>query len=125
VPSHEGPVAERRRLSFVGIVAVSLVVDPRGQLLAEPDVAIDGVPFETDDGYAMEDVCLDAVENTFKSLPQAKRRDVELMRDAVKRGVRGAVDQIWGKKPIVKVLLTVIGPAPKPVGGKPSKGSRA
>ena len=45
-------------------------------------------------------------------MPPSKRREIELMRDAVKRSVRAAVDQIWGKKPIVKVLITVIGPVP-------------
>jgi ribonuclease J len=125
VPSIDGPVSERRKLSFVGLVAVSLVVDPKGQLIAEPDVAIDGVPFETDDGYAMEDVCLDAIEGTFKSIPPSKRRDIEMIRDAVKRSVRAGVDQVWGKKPIVKVLITVIGQQPKSVSKPAGKGSRA
>ena len=33
-------------------------------------------------------------------------RDAELVREAVRRAVRAAVDDAWGKRPIVKVLLT-------------------
>ena len=54
----------------------------------------------------MEDVALDAAEGTLKSIPPARRKDVELVREAVRRGVRAAIDQAWGKKPIVKVLIT-------------------
>ena len=55
-----------------------------------------------------EDVVLDAVDGTIESIPAGRRKDVELVRDAVRRAVRAAVDQEWGKKPIVKVLITKI-----------------
>ena len=102
----EGPVRERRKLSFVGIVMVALVLGRKGELLGEPDCALDGVPFETEEGDSMEDVVLDAVDGTLESIPAVRRKDVELVRDAVRRAVRAAVDQEWGKKPIVKVLIT-------------------
>jgi ribonuclease J len=108
VEDGDGPVRERRKLSYVGIVVVGLALSRRGELVGEPDAEIDGVPYETVDGYAMEDVVLDAVEGTLKSIPPGRRKDVELVRDAVRRGVRAAVDQVWGKKPIVKVLITVV-----------------
>ncbi|MFZ4808688.1 MAG: ribonuclease J, partial [Hyphomicrobiaceae bacterium] len=106
VDDNDGPVRERRKLSHVGVVMVALVLSRRGELVGDPDCEIDGVPYETTDGYAMEDVVLDAVEATLKSLPAQRRKDVELVREAVRRGVRAAVDQVWGKKPIVKVLIT-------------------
>lgn len=102
----EGPVRERRKLSFVGIVMVALVLGRKGELLGEPDCALDGVLFETEEGDSMEDVVLDAVDGTLESIPAVRRKDVELVRDAVRRAVRAAVDQEWGKKPIVKVLIT-------------------
>lgn len=108
VDDADGPVRERRKLSYVGVVMVALALSRKGELLGEPDCEIDGVPYETVEGDAMEDVVLDAVEGVLKSIPPGKRRDVELVRDAVRRGVRAAVDQIWGKKPIVKVLITSI-----------------
>jgi ribonuclease J len=107
VPDGEGPVRERRKLSFVGIVAVAIALDPKGQLVGEPDAVLDGVPYETEDGGAMEDVVLDAVEGTLKSIPPQRRRNPDLVEEAVRRAVRSAVDQAWGKKPIVKVMVIV------------------
>lgn len=112
IPSEEGPVRERRKLSAVGIAVVSIALSRRGAMIGEADIAIDGVPFQTEDGDAMEDVVLDAVDNTLASIPVPRRKDHEMVRDAVRRGVRSAIYEEWGKKPIVKVLLHVIDPQP-------------
>ena len=45
----------------------------------------------------------DAVEQTFHSLPRGKRRDPEAVAEAVRRGVRAAVNERWGKKPMCYV----------------------
>jgi ribonuclease J len=105
VKDGDGPVRARRKLSIVGVVAVAIALGPRGEVAAEPEVALDGVPGRTADGGAMEEVVLDAVDGTLDSLPPQRRRDPELVREAVRRAVRSAVDQAWGKKPIVKVLV--------------------
>ena len=108
VPSDEGPVRERRKLSFVGLVAVSVVLSRKGEVLGEPQVAIDGVPHETADGEPMEEVILDTIDGTLRSIPAPRRKESEMLREAVRRAVRSAVFQEWGKKPIVKVLMTVV-----------------
>ena len=108
VPGGDGPVRERRKLSFVGIVVVALTLSRKGELLAEPEVALDGVPYETAEGRPMEDVVYAAAAGTLTSIPPARRRDLDLVEDAVRRGVRAAVDQAWGKKPIVKVLVCLV-----------------
>jgi ribonuclease J len=105
VPAEEGPVRQRRRLSFAGIISVAIALDKRGEVVADPEVDLDGIPEETAEGRAMEDVVLSAVDGTIDSMPAARRRDEERVRDAVRRAVRAAVDQVWGKKPIVKVLI--------------------
>jgi ribonuclease J len=105
VPAEGGPVRERRRLSFAGIVSVAIALDKRGEVVADPEVDVDGIPDETAEGRAMEDIVLSAVDGTIDSMPASRRRDVERVRDAVRRAVRAAVDQVWGKKPIVKVLI--------------------
>jgi ribonuclease J len=108
IPAEEGPVRERRKLSFVGMVAVSLVLSRRGELLADPNVVIDGVPAETAGGRPMLDVVFDAVDGTIDSIPPQRRRDPEVVREAVRRAVRSAIDEHWGKKPIAKVLVSVV-----------------
>ena len=102
----ENAVRERRRLAIVGLVAVAMAVDQRGNVIGDLDVAIDGVPTHGARGDLMEDLILDAVDGTIDSIPPKRRRDLEVLREAVRRSVRSAVDNAWGKKPIVKVLMT-------------------
>jgi ribonuclease J len=108
IPSEEGPVRERRKLAIVGLVAVALTLSRRGELLAEPQIVLDGVPQEDAEGEPMFDIVMSAVEGTLKSIPAGRRRDLEVVQEAVRRAVRAAVADAWGKKPIAKVLLTVI-----------------
>jgi len=108
VPSDGGPVRERRKLAFVGIVAVAFALDRRGNLMGEPEAVLDGVPTETADGRSMYDRVHDALDGTLASIPAPKRRDIERVREAVRRAVRATVDQAWGKRPIVKVLITTV-----------------
>ncbi len=54
------------------------------------------------------DIVYDAVAETFESLPNPRRRDADAVAEAVRRAVRAAVAQHWGKKPICHVhVLTV------------------
>jgi len=108
VPETEGPVRERRKLSVVGVIAVSLCVSRKGALLGEPQAVLDGVPAATADGDAMLDVVLDAVDGTLRSIPPHNRKNPETLAESVRRAVRAAVNQAWGKKPICKVLVNVI-----------------
>ena len=111
-----GAVRERRKLAFVGLAAISLVMSRKGEILADPEIALDGIPYENASGVSMEDIVFDAVEGCLKGIPPARRRDVDTVREALRRSVRAAVDHAWGKKPIVKVFLAVVGASPG--GGK-------
>lgn len=108
IPEGEGSVRERRKLSYVGLVAVAIAITTKGEVLGDIDVALDGIPEEDAAGDLMEDIVLDAVDGTLDSIPGRRRRDPELVRDAVRRSVRSAVDRAWGKRPIVKVLMNVL-----------------
>ncbi len=100
--------AARRKLSFVGIVVVSMAMSRRGEILAEPSVALEGVPLADADGEPIAEIVLDAIDGTLRSIPAKRRSDLDLVKEAVQRAVRGAVNEAWGKKPVVKVLLTVV-----------------
>jgi ribonuclease J len=108
VDGEEGPVRERRRLGFAGIVVVSVVVGKYGELLADPQVVLDGVPAEDGEGQSMADLVLDEVEGALASIPKPKRRDRAVLEEAARRAARAAVSDAWGKKPICKVMLTVV-----------------
>jgi ribonuclease J len=101
----DGPARRRRKLSFVGLVSVSLVLDGKHQLARDPIIVLDGLPLEARDGTAMADLLLDAVEDSLESLPRPRRRDDETIKETIRTGVRRAADAAWGKKPICHVLI--------------------
>ena len=108
VPDDDGPVRERRKLMQVGMAMVAITLTPRGDVLGYPQVALDGVPQLGSRGEQMYDIALDAVDGTLKSIPPARRKDPEMVREAVRKAVRGAIADAWGKKPIAKVLITMV-----------------
>ena len=66
----DGQVRERRKLSFAGSVAVSLVLSEKGVLLAEPEVAVIGLPAADNEGTPFAEIARDAVIGTLESLPK-------------------------------------------------------
>jgi ribonuclease J len=105
IESNSGAVRERRALSFAGIVVVAFAVSNRGDI-GPPEIILDGVPHENEAGRPMASIVEDAIEKTIRSIPPKNRRDMETVREAVRRGVRSAVEHHWGKRPITKVLVT-------------------
>lgn len=108
VPSNEGPVRDRRKLAIVGVVIVAIALSHKGEVLADPEIMLDGVPEFDGEGNEMFDIVADAVDGTLDSLPSRKLREIEVVREAVRRSVRAAVGDVWGKKPIAKVLINLI-----------------
>ena len=43
-----------------------------------------------------------------RSIPPKRRSDLSMVQEAVQRAVRSAINEAWGKKPVVKVLLSVV-----------------
>jgi ribonuclease J len=99
-------IGDRRRLSFAGHVAVSIVVDKRHDLVADPEIVAIGVPVQDIRGDDLEDMMYDAATNAVESIPRARRRDLDLVERAVHSAVRAAARDAWGKKPLVSVLVT-------------------
>ena len=107
-PGEGGAVRERRKLAFVGLAAISLVLSRKGEVLADPEIALDGIPYEDAQGESMEEIVFDAVEGCLKGIPPSRRRDPDTLREALRRSVRSAIDHAWGKKPIVKVFVQIV-----------------
>ncbi|MBI1385005.1 MAG: MBL fold metallo-hydrolase [Rhizobiales bacterium] len=101
-------VRERRKLAEVGIVVVALAVSRKGELLGKPCVITDGVPGEDDDGVEMREVVAVVVARAIGSIPRGRAKDAGTLTEAARRAARSAVSEVWGKKPICKVLLTVV-----------------
>ncbi|MFK0683122.1 ribonuclease J [Ochrobactrum sp. BD67] len=101
-------MVERRKLAYVGHVAVSVLLDREHKIIDEPDLVTFGVPEENAVGDLMEDILLDAAIEAIDSIPRVRRKDIELVRESVRRAVRAAANDAWGKKPVVTVFVNRI-----------------
>lgn len=99
-------VRDRRKLSFAGHVAVSVVLDDRHELADDPDLVAIGVPEESAAGEPLEEIMIDAAIGAVESIPRVRRKDLDLVSEAVRRAVRNAAAGEWGKKPIVTAFVT-------------------
>jgi ribonuclease J len=108
LPTGDDCVAQRRKLSFAGVVSIALALSAKGDLSGDPDVMIAGLPTRTRLGAGMDDLIDAAIFETFESLPRGKRRDADAVSTAIERAVRNAVNAVWGKKPAVHVLVVEV-----------------
>ncbi len=101
-------IAARRRLSFSGIVSVAMAMNDKGALVAYPEVELIGLP-ETDvAGTPLDEIARRAVEEAFEALPKPRRRDPDDVAESLRRAVRAAIAERWGKKPICHVHVLVV-----------------
>jgi ribonuclease J len=108
VNAEERSVAARRRLSFSGVVSVAMAINDKGQLMADPEVELIGVPDNDANGASMLEIARDAVEKAFDALPKPRRRDADAVAESIRRAVRGAIAERWNKKPICHVHVLVV-----------------
>ena len=103
-PDGAAPVRERRKLSYGGVVAVSLILG-RGQALVGDVVATAyGAPFDAgyDGGRGGRTAELaEEIEEALHDLQPSKRKDDEAVEIVVKRAVRRYCDSVWGKRPVI------------------------
>jgi ribonuclease J len=105
--ANDGAVQERKKLSFAGIISVAIAIDSKGEIVSDPEIALCGLPQANEDGETFEDIIYDTIDETLAGLGK-KRRDAELVENAVERAVRAAVNEEWGKKPMVHVLVMTV-----------------
>jgi ribonuclease J len=96
-------VADRRRLSFAGAISVALALTEDGRLADEPSCDLIGIPERDREGAFLHEVAHDTVIEAFESLPRGRRRDADAVAEAIRRAVRAAIAQRWGKKPMCYV----------------------
>ena len=101
-------IADRKRLSFAGIVMVALAITDKGQLAADPEIELVGIPETTADGEAMADLPTTPRVETFETLPKPQRRDPERWRRRCGAACARRSAQHWGKKPNVTVHVLIV-----------------
>ena len=80
----------------------------KGELAADPEIDLIGIPQRGRNGALMENVATDAIMETLNSLPRARRRDPDSVAESVRQGVRSAIAQQWGKKPMCHVHVLAV-----------------
>jgi len=93
----DGFARARRAMSYAGLIAVTLVLDGKGRVAAEPSLVIEGIP------EAVHEAIRVAVEGAVRHKP--KKGDEEALRETVRRAARRAAADAWGKKPVTRVEI--------------------
>lgn len=93
-------VVERRKLGFAGCVFVAVAMTEKGELADDPEVDLIGIPEKNAEGEELDDIVFDVVVSTVEGLPRARKRDPDALAESVRRAVRAAVNEQWGKKPL-------------------------
>lgn len=101
-------VQQRRKLSYAGIVACSVVIDRNGKLADEIDISVHGLPDINAQSEAFDDIIFDAAVSAVESIPPKRRKDVSVVEGAVYKSIRAIVRNNWGKKPVVTVFVAKV-----------------
>ncbi|HUJ46073.1 MAG TPA: ribonuclease J [Rhizomicrobium sp.] len=98
VPEGEGFARFRRAMGFAGFIAITLVLDQRGRIAADPAIILEGIP------DAVHAPVREAVAETTRRY-NPKRGDEEELKEQVRRAARRAASDAWGKKPPTRVEI--------------------
>ena len=101
-------IQARTKLGFGGVVSIAFALSQRGEVAGNPDVIFSGIPERTREGKPMDAIIDAAIFDTLDHLGRAKRRDPDAAASSVERAVRAAVGAVWGKKPMVHVLVVEV-----------------
>jgi ribonuclease J len=108
VSQNDDAIRARVSLSFAGIVSVAIAITANGEVAGDPDVMFTGLPMKMRDGRAMDEIVDEAIFSTLDSLPRSRRKDADATAQSVERAIRNTLRQVWGKKPMVHVLVVEV-----------------
>ena len=101
-------VKERWKLAHVGHVALSVVLGRNGEMADDMDISVYGIPDVTADGKYMDDLLYAAALGALSGIPKKRRRDAEMVSEALSRAVRSEAKRLWGKKPVTNVFVALV-----------------
>ncbi|HWY60638.1 MAG TPA: ribonuclease J [Rhizomicrobium sp.] len=99
VAEGEGLSKSRRAMAYAGLIAITLVLDGKGRVIADPAIVIEGIPAPVQEAVRV------AVEELTR---RHKRGDSEDLAENIRRAARRAAQDAWGKKPVTRVTLVEI-----------------
>ena len=96
-----GLARHRRALAFAGMIAITLVLDGKGRVAADPSIIIEGIP------EPVHSAIRAALDEPIRR-HNPKRSDVGDLKESVRRAARRAAENAWGKKPVTRVEVVEI-----------------
>ncbi len=104
IPVDGAVIKERRRLMFNGAAFVTLVLDCRGELVADPVVSAYGLLENCEDQDVVDDL-IDDVIDVVEGLPDPRRNDDDAIMESVRTAVRRTLRNEFNRRPVVEVQL--------------------
>jgi ribonuclease J len=101
LPLGGAALQQRRRAASDGSVVATLVVDRRGWLAAPPQLSLLGLAESAAPATILRDALADAMEG----LPAPLRHDDNALRDLARRVLRRALNERFGKRPLIDIQL--------------------
>jgi len=103
-PSEGGAIGDRRKMAANGLIAITLVMDDLGELLADAQVTIRGVPSPDEkDADSFRDSLAEAIEGAVERLGKRDLKDDGAVEEATRKAVRRILRDKTGKRPILDV----------------------
>ena len=96
-------IKERRNISANGILDITILVTPKGNIHNKPILNYSGLPIDNDDDYQYE--LENVVEKTAKTFSLNNQKQKDNIIDAMKISCRKVTKEITGKKPVINVKL--------------------
>jgi ribonuclease J len=91
-----GHARARNALAYAGLIAVTIALDEKSRVAGEPSLLLEGVPDAVHEGIRQ---ALDEAVRRYNP----KRDNEEAFKENVRRAVRRAASNAWGKKPVTRV----------------------
>ena len=95
---------ERHRMVHNGGAVITVVLDRMGKLLGEPQVSAFGI-LDAEHEAEEHEAVLEAIRESIQSLATLARQNDDVVREAVRTGVRAHLKRTHGKKPLTDVHL--------------------
>jgi ribonuclease J len=93
-----GLARARRVLGYAGLIAITLVLDDKGRVAADPAIVLEGIPEPVHEAVR---AAVDGAVGRYNP----KREEEDKLRESVRRAARGAAEDAWGKKPVTRVEI--------------------
>lgn len=102
----DGVIRSRLKMARQGHVSVSLVIDEKGELFADPQVKVEGAPKRGKGGEDIAEAISDRVDAAIANASKRELRSDNKVAELAERVARRTAMEIWGKKPVASVLVT-------------------